>query len=81
MPNQVSDWFDICKLSQYTSSTSTIGFVGLFIDTSGSMTLNTVLASYNKFREDVAAAGLSIATVQNSAENWVAPFQTTLAPN
>lgn len=77
---QISDWFNICNLAQYTSATSSINFVGLFIDTSGNMDLGTVQASYNKFLADLSTAGLTIATVQNGAENWVLPFSTTLVP-
>ena len=74
----VSDWFTICELD--TLSPSSIRFVGLFIDTSGSMTLNTVLASRNEFLADVAAAGLEIAQVFNGSERWIDPFLTTLVP-
>ena len=73
-----SDWFNACQLSDL--SPSSIQFVGLFIDTSGSMTLNTVRASYDKFLVDLAAAGLTFAQVFNNQERWIDPFLTTLAP-
>jgi hypothetical protein len=73
-----SDWFDICGLSVYSSAS--VPFIGLFIDQSGSMTLRTVQASYNKFVVDMTAAGLSFREVTNANENWILPFLTDLAP-
>jgi hypothetical protein len=55
--NLASDWFTICGLSTYPSST----LISLWIDTSGSMTLNTVRASYNEFLKDCENAGLQFA--------------------
>ena len=73
-----SDWFSACQLDRF--SPSSVPFVGLFIDTSGSMTLGTVQASYEKFLQDLEDAGLTYAQVFNGAEQWVTPFITTLAP-
>ena len=75
-----SDWFTLCNLATYSSTLSTVDFVGVFLDTSGSMTAATVQASLTKFKNDAAAAGLTISAVCNRAENWVTPFVTTLAP-
>ncbi|KAG7373026.1 Dictyostelium Slime mold-like repeat protein [Nitzschia inconspicua] len=74
----VSDWFNICGLGVYSSSS--ISFIGLFIDESGSMTLDTVRASYNKFISDLTNAGFTFQEVNNDFEEWVDPFLTTLAP-
>jgi hypothetical protein len=68
-----SDWFTLCE--------SSIGFVGLFIDTSGSMTLSTVTASYNKFVADLEREALAYAQVFNRAEDFIVPFLTTLVPS
>ena len=75
---QESDWFNLCGLSVYSSAS--VPFIGLFIDQSGSMTLGTVQASYNKFLADLNTAGLVFQEVTNSNEEWVDPFLTTLAP-
>ena len=77
-PDLVSDWFDACELGRL--SPASVGFIGLFIDTSGSMRLSTVLASRDQFLLDVEAANLAIAQVFNGAERWIDPFLTTLVP-
>ena len=62
-----SDWFTICGLSTYPANT----LVSLFIDTSGSMTLNTVQASYNKFLTDCRNNNIIVAgNSQNQGERW-----------
>lgn len=73
-----SDWFNDCGLDAL--SPSSVTFLGLFIDTSGSMTLNTVMASYNKFLADIENVPLAYDQVFNGAERWIDPFLTTLAP-
>ncbi|KAL7577367.1 hypothetical protein ACA910_002098 [Epithemia clementina (nom. ined.)] len=73
-----SDWFDICQLDLI--SPNSVPFIGLFIDTSGSMNLNTVRTSRDLFLENVAAAGFNISEVFNGAEQWLDPFLTTLIP-
>ena len=50
----------------------------MFIDTSGSMTMSTIQASYNAFVEKLNARGITIITVTNSNEDWVTPFLTDL---
>lgn len=71
-----SNWFNICGLSTYPANT----LVSLFIDTSGSMTLNTVKASYDKFLQDceknnIVVAGNSI----NEDENWIQDHNKTFS--
>ena len=51
-----ADWFTLANLSNYASGTT----VTLWVDTSGSMTLSDVQASYDKFVVDCAAAGILI---------------------
>lgn len=75
-PADASDWFNDCGFGSL--STSGIDFVGLFIDTSGSMALSTVQASYDLFVTTLANAGLSFCKVENSDEDWITPFDTTL---
>lgn len=65
-----SDWFAIANLDNLITGSK----VGLFIDTSGSMTLSSVQASYNLFQSQVAAAGLQITNVFNSNEDYITPF-------
>lgn len=75
-PNAASDWYDICRLDRFAATS--IEFVGLFIDTSGSMTLATVKASYELFQNRLARAGLTYCSVFNAREDWITPFDTTL---
>jgi len=79
-PKKVSDWFNLCNLSQYVSTTSTIKYVALFIDESESMDLSTVRASHQKFLSDLNNAGIAYKQVTDSDENWIKPFLTTLVP-
>ena len=76
VPSLASDWFSICGISKFNSTG--IDFVGLFIDESGSMTLNTVRSSYEKFLGDLNVANLTHCTVTNRAEDWITPFDTVL---
>jgi hypothetical protein len=75
-----SEWLTLCELDKL--SNNSIDFVGLFVDTSGSMTLSTVQASYDKFvNVDSKAAGLNIVSVFNGNENWIYPFRSELVPS
>ena len=65
-----TDWFKLCRLDEASPGT----IVGLFVDTSGSMTLSTVAASYNLFYQRCAENGLQISEVQNGDEDWILPF-------
>ena len=73
-PSGVSDWYTICNLDQIPNNSK----VALFIDTSGSMTMNTVQASYDLITQKLTARGITYITVQNSAEDWVSDFDVTL---
>ena len=64
-----SDWFGIVGLQTGVDTR-----IGLFVDVSGSMTLDTVQASYNKFLSDCSTAGIDINPQTNSAEDWLEPF-------
>ena len=65
-----SDWYAIANLDQIPDGSS----IALFIDGSGSMTQNTVQASYNKLLTKLNARGITITTVTNSNEDWITPF-------
>lgn len=64
-----SDWFGLVGLVTGTDTE-----VALFIDQSGSMTLATVQASYDRFIASCTAANVAIRTESNGAEDWVEPF-------
>ena len=70
----VSDWYTICKLDQIPNDSK----VALFIDTSGSMTMNTVQASYDLLTQKLTARGITYITVQNSQEDWISDFDVAL---
>jgi len=74
--SSASDWFTICGLSTYPANT----LVSLFIDTSGSMTLSTVQASYNKFLTDCQANNIVVAgNSQNRGERWAVDHNKTFS--
>ena len=50
----------------------------MFIDTSGSMTMNTIQASYDLLVSKLNARGITIITVSNQNEDWITPFLTEL---
>jgi len=77
-PDPVEDYFNICDLGRFSGGS--VDFVGVFIDTSGSMDRGTVEASLAQFEAAIAAAGLTISQVFNSREDWISPFLTSLAP-
>jgi len=73
-----SDWFAICNLDTQPSG----AVISVAIDTSGSMTLATVQASYDYFLERCASAGLII--VLNTTfgdERWIPPHSISIAPS
>ncbi|CAF34286.1 hypothetical protein S-PM2d221 [Synechococcus phage S-PM2] len=78
--NQVNrtDWFGICQLGNLPVGS----VISVAIDTSGSMTLATVQASYNYFLERCAVAGIEIVfdlTFPN--ERWILPHEKDIPPS
>jgi hypothetical protein len=65
-----TDWYKICKIDDLPEGSS----IALFIDTSGSMTLQTVRASYDAFVAKLNEKNITITTVTNSNEDWITPF-------
>ena len=62
-----SDWYAICNLDSQPPGS----YVSLWLDISGSMTKNTVLASYNYFFQRCAAAGINIVFEESDqGERW-----------
>ena len=62
-----SDWFEICSLGTQPPGS----YVALWLDVSGSMTLNTVRASYDYFFVRCAAAGINVVlNVSDQGERW-----------
>lgn len=73
-----SDYFNLCDLGRFQGGA--VDFVGVFIDTSGSMDETTIQASIDKFRNDLTNANLTISEVGETSEDWISPFLTALAP-
>jgi hypothetical protein len=73
-----SDWFAICNLAGLPVGSG----ISLAIDTSGSMTFNTVQASYNLFVQKCAAAGYIVVLDDRFPdERWAPPHFVYLPPN
>lgn len=70
----VSDWYALCGLDLVPDN----AHIALFIDTSGSMSLDTVKASYDLFMGKLAARGIQIVTVYNGEEDYITPFNAFL---
>ena len=64
-----SDWFGLVGLQTGVDTR-----IGLFIDASGSMTLSTVQASYDKFLSDCSTAGIVLNIQTNDNEDYIEPF-------
>ena len=69
-----TDWYKICKIDDLPEGSS----IALFIDTSGSMTLQTVRASYDAFIAKLNARNITVTTVTNNQEDWITPFLVNL---
>ena len=65
-----ADWYSIAGLDQEFVGAQCI----LFIDQSGSMTINTVISSYNSFKSQAIARQNKVAVVDNTSEDYIAPF-------
>lgn len=72
------DWMSMCGLNHYAAAN--VGWIGLFIDNSGSMYESEVRASRDRFYADLEIRGIQVKKVVNPNENWLLPFLTTLAP-
>ena len=73
--NATSDWYTICGMDSLPDGSK----VALFIDTSGSMTMSTIQASYDLLVSKLNARAMTIITVTNQNEDWITPFLTDLA--
>ena len=60
-----SDWYAICDIDSIPDGSK----VAMFIDTSGSMTMNTIQASYDLLVSKLNARGITIITVSNQNQN------------
>ena len=69
-----SDWYTICNLDKVPDGSK----VALFIDTSGSMTMSTIQASYDLLVSKLNARGITFITVENTSEDWISSFDTAL---
>ena len=70
-----SDWYTICGMDSLPDGSK----IALFIDTSGSMTMSTIQASYDLLVSKLNARSMTIITVTNQNEDWITPFLTDLA--
>jgi hypothetical protein len=69
-----SDWYTICNLDQAPDDAK----IAIFIDQSGSMTMNTIQASYDLLVEKLNLRGIEFIVTTNSNEDWITPFDTSL---
>ena len=70
-----SDWFELAGFQNLPSGS----LISLWIDTSGSMTMSSVQASYNLFIERCNSAGITVETTTGYGENYIGAFITELS--
>ena len=71
MTSMRSDWFELAGFESLANSGA---LISLWIDTSGSMTMSDVSASYNLFIEKCNSAGISVETTTGFGENYIGAF-------
>ena len=69
-----SDWYTICGLDNLPDGSK----IAIFVDTSGSMTMSTIQASYDQLIAKLQARNMDVITVQNPNEDWITPFDQIL---
>ena len=72
--SNASDWYKICGLDSLPDGSK----VAIFVDTSGSMTMSTVQASYDQLIAKLQARNMDVITVTNPSEDWITPFDQIL---
>lgn len=71
--NNISDWYSLCNLEEIPDRSKIV----LFIDTSGSMDMSTVQASYDLLVEKLNKRRITVVLIRNSSENWISTFDTS----
>ena len=71
MTSMRSDWFELAGFESLSNSGA---IISLWIDTSGSMDMSSVQASYNLFIERCNSAGISVETTTGYGENYIGAF-------
>ena len=71
MTTSRSDWFELAGFESIANSGA---LISLWIDTSGSMDMSSVQASYNLFIERCNSAGISVETTTGFGENYIGAF-------
>ena len=71
MTSMRSDWFELAGFESLANSGA---LISLWIDTSGSMDMSSVQASYNLFIEKCNSAGISVETTTGFGENYIGAF-------
>ena len=71
MTTSRSDWYELAGFESLANSGA---LISLWIDTSGSMDMSSVQASYNLFIERCNSAGISVETTTGYGENYIGAF-------
>ena len=71
MTSMRSDWYELAGFESIANSGA---LISLWIDTSGSMDMSSVQASYNLFIERCNSAGISVETTTGYGENYIGAF-------
>ena len=71
MTTSRSDWYELAGFESIANSGA---LISLWIDTSGSMDMSSVQASYNLFIERCNSAGITVETTTGYGENYIGAF-------
>ena len=69
------DYYELCNIDSLPENSK----IALFIDNSGSMTTDTIRASYDLLVSKLNEKNITIITVEDANEDWITPFLTELA--
>ena len=70
-----TDYYELCNIDSLPENSK----IALFIDNSGSMTTDTIRASYDLLVSKLNEKNITIITVEDANEDWITPFLTELA--
>lgn len=73
--NNASDWYDLCNLETIPDRSKVV----LCIDTSGSMNMDTIQASYDLLVQKLSKRGIKVILLKNPNENWISVFDSNFA--
>jgi hypothetical protein len=69
----ISDWYSLCNLDNIPNGSKVV----VFIDSSGSMNMNTVKSSYELLVQKLNERKIKVILIENPNENWISAFDSS----